>query len=99
MDVDVLIVPAAQMFGGCIWLSLGHYGERRQRLQIETTRSCESGKGIPDISQDDAVSQGLLIILSHTFSCRIPPCRGGREGVINPTLSRRKGVKRLPSHI
>ena len=42
----MLIVRAAQLFGGCIWLSLGHCRERRQMYRYFSIGLEESGQAL-----------------------------------------------------
>lgn len=74
----MLILPEAQMFGACI------------QIQTEATTSSKLGRKFHRIS-DDAISQGLLTILSNACSSTIPPGQRSREGVMNPTLSMKRG--------
>lgn len=68
----------AQIFGACIL------------VQTEAARSSKLGRKFHRIS-DDAISQGLLTIPSNACSSTIPPGQRSREGVMNPTLSMKKG--------
>lgn len=66
------------MFGACLL------------VQIEATRSSKLGGKFHRIS-DDAISQGLLTILSNACLSAIPPGQQSRKSVMNPTLPMKKG--------
>lgn len=67
----MLMVQAAQLFGGCIWLSLGHYGETRETYRqkpLEVVRLGRKSQILARMMPFHGVCSLFFLPLSHLES-------------------------------